>query len=129
MENLLSLEKFKVHSNDPLKQAVSNRLPRHNSGEKFLQGPIPLNWLNTAGSLPGHALHVGIGLWFLAGLKKSNPIHTSPQIFRDLGVKRQAVYRALKNLMAAGLIEYKPERGKSPTVKILDTPHFHKESE
>jgi hypothetical protein len=45
--------------------------PRHSTGEKFLKGPIPLNWLSRASQLKGKSLQVGLSLWFLAGLTNS----------------------------------------------------------
>ena len=31
--------------------------------EPFIAGPLPLEWINHAASLPGKALHVGLALW------------------------------------------------------------------
>ena len=34
--------------------------PRHKPGEKFLKGPIPWPWIESAGALPGKALAIGL---------------------------------------------------------------------
>ena len=60
-------------------------LPRHGKGEKFLKGPIPENWLAQAARLPGKAFHVGIVLWFLAGMK-GEAVVTLSQKVSGLGV-------------------------------------------
>ena len=47
-------------------------LPRHRRGERFLMGPIPWMWLQIAARQPGKALHVGMVLWQLAGMKRTS---------------------------------------------------------
>ena len=44
------------------------RLPRHQPGEEFLRGPIPLAWLGRAAALRGKTLAVARALWFKAGM-------------------------------------------------------------
>jgi len=39
------------------------RAPRHQSGQAFLKGPIPMSWLGQAAALPGKApVIVGLAL-------------------------------------------------------------------
>ena len=46
----------------------SESLHRRNSAiARFLDGPVPLAWLETAAKLPGRSLHVGLVLWYAAG--------------------------------------------------------------
>ena len=40
----------------------------------FIKGPIPLAWMMAAATPPGKCLHVGLALWYLAGLKKTNTV-------------------------------------------------------
>ena len=57
---------------------VSNKLPKHNKGEKFLLGPIPWDWLCKAAPLKGKALAIAIALWHLAGMNnKANTVKLS----------------------------------------------------
>ena len=37
--------------------------PRHKPGEKFFKGPIPLNWLTQATTLPGKTIAVAIAVF------------------------------------------------------------------
>jgi len=95
------------------------KAPRHKPGEKFLKGPVPLNWLSRAGQLPGKSLHVGVVLWFLAGMYRTNSVALSNGVLRLFGVDRHAKYRALNWLEQAGLIEQKYHAGRSPIVILL----------
>jgi len=33
----------------------------------FIKGPLPLPWLHRAAALPGKALHIAVGLWYMRG--------------------------------------------------------------
>jgi len=99
---------------------VSKRPPRHKPGEKFLKGPIPLNWLAEAGQLRGKALHVAIVLWFQAGLKCLRTVKLSNAVMKRFGVDRYAAYRGLKALENAGLVSVERHAGRLPVVTILD---------
>ena len=76
--------------------APKKRAPRHKTGEKFLKGPIPMSWLVRAGKLPGKAIHVGLSLWFYAGMRKSGQVNL-PMRWLKMAFKmeRHAVYRGL----------------------------------
>jgi hypothetical protein len=86
----------------------------------FLKGPVPLPWLRVAARLKGRALHVGIALWFLAGLEKSRDVRLAPKALANLGVDRHAGYRGLRALESAGLVSVERHRGRSPRVRILE---------
>jgi hypothetical protein len=94
--------------------------PRHKAGEKFLKGPIPWKWLTQAAQLPGKAIHVGIVLWFLAGIKLRRTVALSGSILRDFGVDRYAGYRGLKTLEGASLVSVNRHPGRNSLVTILD---------
>ena len=51
--------------------------PRHRQGEAFLKGPIPMAWLALAARLPGRALHMGLVLWYWAGITKRRVVAPS----------------------------------------------------
>jgi hypothetical protein len=95
--------------------------PRPAPGEKFLKGPIPWSWLSKGASLKGQTLHVGLALWFLAGMKRSQSVALSNSVLQDLGVSRYSGYRALQVLEGAGLISVDRHTGRNPVVTILDT--------
>jgi len=94
--------------------------PHHRHGEKFLKGPVPLSWLSGAARLPGKALHVGVVLWFLAGLKNARTVSLPNGVLRLFGVDRSAKYRALGWLEQAGLVSVERHPGRNPAVTLLD---------
>lgn len=97
-----------------------HRLPRPRAGEKFLKGPIPLDWLSTAARLPGKSLHVAIAIWFTASLAKSATVPLSNVAGLPFGLDRNAKYRALEWLEEAGLICVERRLGRSPVVTVLE---------
>jgi hypothetical protein len=99
-----------------------SQLPRHGTGEAFLKGPIPLSWLEHAGGLPGKALHVGLALWFRAGMLGEDWIKVSNALVSRLGVERNAKRRALQQLAQAGLVELQAgtRRNASPLARLAD---------
>ena len=99
--------------------AVNAPVPRHKPGDKFLKGPIPWRWLETAGQQPGSALHVGVVLWFLAGLKRTRTVALSGTVLRGFGVKRHSAYRGLESLERAGLVGVERHPGRNPIVTLL----------
>lgn len=94
--------------------------PRHRPGERFLKGPIPMEWLALAAKLPGKALHVGMAVWHLAGMKRSSTVILTASLLRSLGVTRYAARRALKVLEQAQLVSVGRHRGRNPTVVLLE---------
>jgi DNA-binding MarR family transcriptional regulator len=104
----------------PLQPRAQRKAPRHKPGEKFLKGPISMNWLNQAARLPGKALHVGIALWHLAGLsRQAGTVSLSATVLRDMGISRTTGYRALAALEKAGLVRVERQSGRLPRVTLL----------
>ena len=85
--------------------------PRKPGGEFFLKGPVPMSWLSSAGHLPGRALHVGVVLWMLAGMRRTGSVVLAPSRLREMGVSRHAAHRALRRLEAAVLVSIERVRG------------------
>jgi hypothetical protein len=94
---------------------------RNYSG-KFLRGPIPLEWLQKASSLPGKTLSIGIVIWFFCGLTNAKTVKLSRAIVDSFGIPRTTAYRLLNNLAQAGLISQEKRPGRSPIITILDVP-------
>jgi DNA-binding MarR family transcriptional regulator len=94
--------------------------PRPAQGEKYLGGPIPITWLQTASQLSGKALHVAIALWFTAGLTKSRTVRVSRTLTRSFGMQPDSARRGLKQLERAGLVDVHRITGRSPIVTLLD---------
>lgn len=96
------------------------RIPRHQVGEKFLKGPIPLNWICCAAQLPGKSFQVAIAIWFLSGLNNKATVKLNQTLLDKFGVTRQCKYRALQWLSGAHLIGVDQPNGKNPSVTILE---------
>ena len=108
----------------PSRPATPNRgrAPRHKSGEHFLRGPIPLDWLCAAARAAGHGsgFQVAIALWYLSGLnRQSNTVKLKGSILREMGVDRHAGYRGLAALERAGLVSVERHSGRVPVVTLL----------
>ena len=100
--------------------AGAKRPPRHKGRERFLKGPIPLNWLTVATQLPGKTLAVAIVIWFKAGLTNKATVRVTRKLLGTFGVSRHAGYHALNRLDDAGLISVERGVGKSPVVTLKD---------
>ena len=85
----------------------------------FLRGPIPLDWLGSAASLPGKTLNVGIALWWLHGMAKGKPFKLTQKALQTLNVERDAAGAALVRLEQAGLIRVERQSGQRPTVSMV----------
>lgn len=91
---------------------------RQRDGDKFISGPLPLPWLGKAAKLPGKALAVGLGLWFLRGLIRESRLSFTPSTWNQFGLSRSAVYRGLEQLESAGLVTVERHRGRCPVVTL-----------
>lgn len=118
----MAIDPSRIRLRPRLKVVTSRRLPRPKAGEKFLRGPIPLNWVSIAARLPGKSLHVGIAIWFTASLAKSATVPLSNIASLTFGLDRNAKYRALQWLEEAGLIAVERKLGRSPLVTLLEVP-------
>lgn len=86
-------------------KSLPSKLPRHQVHEKFLAGPIPMDWLTLAGRLPGKTFQLAIALWHLGFLNNGLATFKLSYIpLREMGVERKAVYRGLEALERIGLI-------------------------
>jgi hypothetical protein len=108
----------------------STPLPRHKSGQHFLKGPVPLDWLCVASRRcgKGSGFTVGIIIWFLCGLKKSRArIRLKGAVVRRFGLTRYACYRGLADLEKALLVSVERHPGRNPLVTVLPVPDQEEE--
>src|SRR4051812_40385757 len=70
----------------------------------FIAGPIDIVWLSQARQLGVTALWVGLGLWYLRGLRRSGTNLVSNLTMQEFDVQPDAKSRALRKLEKAGLI-------------------------
>jgi len=88
----------------------------------FIKGPIPLAWMKAVAMLPGKSLHVGLALWYLAGVKKTKTVTLGNRLLESFGVDRKTKSRCLKSMERAGLISVARRAGCNPIVTLLDVP-------
>lgn len=103
----------------PVPVRARKRPPRHRPGEKFLKGPIPWRWVETAARLPGKALAVGLAAWREAGCRACA---TVPLNLSRLAVPRKTAQRGLCALARAGLVSVDRRKGRPPLVTLLTPP-------
>lgn len=85
-----------------------------------IKGPLPLDWISVACSLPGRSLHVGIAIWSAANLRRSRVVALTNVEANLFGLNRNAKYRALAWLERAGLIAVERKLGQAPRITILE---------
>jgi hypothetical protein len=98
------------------------RPPRHPPGGKFLRGPVPWDWLQRAGRLPGKALLIGLLLWKEAGCERCRTVRFRLAQAAVDGIHPDTARRGLRRLEAAGLVLVERPPGRCPTVTLLETP-------
>lgn len=130
----MDLEKFSASSEDitlhqsrtPAKSKkkvrVKRDLPRHGSGDRFIKGPIPLDWLRAANTCGRKSVSVATMIWFAAGLQRSNPVKLSPAILSELAIPSRTAKQVLERMQDVGIVTVEFHRGRSPMVTILDAP-------
>jgi hypothetical protein len=119
----LSLDgKQPITPKKPTSERRNNKAPRHKSGERFVQGPIPYNWMAKASNIGGKGATVSIALliWFRSGIEQqSNKVRLTRKDLQEFGINRNALYRGLSNLEKAGLISLARKKGARPFITIL----------
>lgn len=97
----------------------TGRHDAHQSKEKFLKGPIPLDWIARANSLPGKAGAVGIALWFLVGVCRDISFKVTAEVEKIAGCGRKSLSTSLAALGRAGLVTVVRRAGGRPHVSII----------
>ena len=86
---------------------------------KLIAGPIVVSWVVQAGRLGVKALLVGLALWHIRGLRKTDTFIVSNLMLGEWDIEPDAKSRALRKLEKAGLIRVE-RRGKlSPQVTLV----------
>ena len=99
--------------------ATCKPIPKHAQGSRFVRGPIPYNWLCVALSFGGKAASLAWAIWWLAGVKGSNPIRLTQRTLRNFNVSTRTARRLLVKFERAGLIQVDSQRGRGPDVTLL----------
>ena len=99
--------------------------------QRFLKGPVCLDWLTAAGRAGPAALRLGLALWAKAGFERDNlfkeervesrPIDVRRNVRKLADVSSTQVSRGLKALEAEGLVRVvKGGPGRCPVVVIVN---------
>jgi DNA-binding transcriptional ArsR family regulator len=86
---------------------------------KFIAGPIDVQWVIQASQFGVKAQLVGLALWHLKGLRRSDTFIVSNLMLREWGVQPDAKSRALRALERAGLIRVERQGKRSPQVSLI----------
>ena len=100
---------------------VAGQSPKTKTPTAFIKGPIPLDWITRATSIPRrNAMVVGLVLFYLAGLKKERTgLVLTVKRCKPFGLARKSVQRGLADLEKSGLIRVSRLAGQSPRVDII----------
>ena len=88
----------------------------------FIRGPVPIPWVERAAKLPGKALALGFGLWWLHGMGKGGEVKLTKRLLETFNISRDAAADGLKRLEQSGLVQVKRAPGKRPSVRIVKEP-------
>jgi hypothetical protein len=94
---------------------------RRRRNSRFIP-PMPFEWFRQACLLPGKAVILAVAIWYLSKRQQSTTILLAQTTLHEFGISRQAKYRALPKLQAAGLITVQSRGRKNPQVTILTPP-------
>ena len=85
---------------------------------KFIKGPIPFKWIQTASCLGANEARLSWLLWFMHGINKGSTFTISNKRAKEFGIERRQKLRALSSLKKAGLISIEWRLGKSQKITI-----------
>jgi hypothetical protein len=101
--------------------ATRNRRSRRSSAIPglFIAGPVDVAWVLRASKLGVKALQVGLLLWHLKGLRRSDTFIVSNLMAERWGITPDAKGRALRKLEKAGLISVERRGKRNPCVTLV----------
>ncbi len=105
-----------------VRSSSKNSLPKPQAGEKFIKGPIPLDWMRKASECGLRGADIGLLLWYAGGWQKRNPVSVSSLIVQQLPVDPKTCRRVLSKMEAIGLVNVERHRGRAPLITLLSTP-------
>ena len=84
----------------------------------FLKGPIYMDWLSAAASLPGKAINLALAVRWLVDMNGGKPAKLTAKALDLLNVSEDACSDGLRRLESAGLVTVTRQPGQRPTVGI-----------
>lgn len=100
--------------------ASSASRSRSRPGARFLKGPVPLDTLAVAASLPGKALALYLILRHRCDLEARSSVSLPSELLQAFGIDRDAKARALRALEGAGLIQVERASGRAARITLRD---------
>jgi len=97
----------------PLRPGYSRKGTRY-----FVQGPVPLDWLERASTCGRKGLNVGLAIWWLAGVKKKSTVTLTREALEHFRVTPTAAVRILRKMEAIQLCQVETKRGRGPRVTL-----------
>lgn len=88
------------------------------AGVAFIKGPLSVDWLSCAASLPGKAINVALALLWLSGMAQSGSVKMTRKTLERFHISRDAYLDALHRLESARLVGVQRHAGQTPIVKI-----------
>jgi hypothetical protein len=115
------LSRLRLNQNGLSRSQGVNRQGRRPSPikGKFIAGPIDVAWICQASHLGVKALLVGLALWHLKGLRKTDTFIVSNLMLEEWNIQPDAKCRALRTLERAGLVRIERRGKRSPQVTLV----------
>ena len=99
---------------------ASSRSRRKRRADRFLKGPIPLNWIREHVQCPADRLLLVLRAH--GDMQHSSEIKVTADVLRDAGITdRKAAYRAIKRLEASRSLSVSRKPGRRPVIRLLGT--------
>ncbi len=96
---------------------ASSKGRRKRRADRFLKGPIPLNWIREHVQCPADRLLLVLRAH--GDMQRAGEIKVTADVLRDAGITdRKAAYRAIKRLEASGSVSVSRKRGRRPIVRL-----------
>jgi hypothetical protein len=108
-----------LHQSDRAGKCVSPAICQHSLN-------LSAVWLEAAAKLPGKSMHLAVVLLSVAAVEQTDRVVLSNRACERFGLDRNAKYRALLSLEAAGLIRAERKQGQSPIVTIVTGGHHER---
>ena len=96
---------------------VTTSRRQHQLKKRFIQGPIPLTWIQRMSAMSAKTVVLALLLWYRRGF--GGEIKLTNALLQEFGVSRASKYRGLRQLEQAGLVHVSRKEGKNPIVEIL----------
>lgn len=88
---------------------------------------LPLAWGLKAAKCRGRAFLLGTVLWHLSRRHRNRMVRPEGPWLEAFGIDRQTLYRSLRALESAGLVEVSRQQGRRARVTLIEPPQQQEE--